>query len=81
MDHSHVPKDHFRDNVQSNLLVGDGLDSADGNEEDEANQDANYVRPPRQMGSPDERRNEPKGEAYNENGQEPVLGGFFIFAH
>lgn len=77
----HVTEDHLGDDVKTRLLVGDGLDHTNGDEENDTNEDADNVRPPWQVSRPDLGSNHAKGKTDDEDDREPPLRGLLVLAH
>lgn len=77
----HVAEDHLGDDVETGLLVGDGLDHADGDEEEEADEDTDDESPPGEMRWPDEGRNHAESEANDKDAKEPPFRCLLILTH
>lgn len=58
----HVTENHLGNDVQTSLLVGDGLNHADGNEEEETNEDTDNESPSGKMRWPGQRCSHPESK-------------------
>lgn len=54
LSRQHIANHELCQDVESKLRIGDTLDHADGNQEDDGEQHSDDHRPPRQMRVPDE---------------------------
>lgn len=77
----HVPNHELGQHVESKLRVGDALDHANGDEEDNGEQERNDQRPPGQVGVPDQDRNERQGEQYSKQCVVPPVWRVCILPH
>lgn len=77
----HVTNYELGQHVESELRVGDTLNHADGNEEDDREQERNNQRPPRQMSVPDKNRHKRQGEQDSKQGIVPPIWCVPILAH
>lgn len=77
----HITNNELGQHVETKLRVGDALDHADRDEEDNGEQERNDQRPPRQMGIPDQDGNEGQGEQDSEQSIVPPIRCVPILAH
>ena len=77
----HVTDHELGQHVESKLSVGDSLDHADGDEEDNGEQERNDKRPPCQMSVPDQDRDEGQREQDSEQCIVPPVWCVSILAH
>lgn len=77
----HVTENHFSNDVETRLLVGDGLDHANRNKQNNTNKDTDNIRPPWQVSRPDLGGNHAESKAHSEDNREPPLRSLLVLAH
>ena len=77
----HVADDEFGDDVEAELDVGNGLDHANGDHEDEGDEEGDEEGPPGEVGVVGEDGGEGDAEDAEEGEAVPPCGYFFVLAH
>lgn len=77
----HVTNHELGQHVEPKLRVGDALDHADGDEEDNGEQKRYDQRPPSEMGVPDQDSNERQGEQDGKQCIVPPVWCVSVLAH
>lgn len=81
LSRKHVTNDHLGDDVQTSLLIGNGLDNANWQDEEGTDTNADDVRPPREVGRPQLAGNHSKGKHDEENNRVPPLWYLGVLPH
>ena len=77
----HVAEDEFSDDVGADLPIGDGLDHANGDQEDDREEHGDDECPPCHMSVPGKAGNEAKSEQDDEENSVPPFWAVRILAH